>query len=76
MKTREDAVRQLERIRRLLLRKCYFDKNGNLVVKHVNKRYERACKAFEKMFGELPTMLEVESICYPKINQNWNYKSK
>lgn len=76
MKTREDAVRQLERIRRLLERKCYFDKNGNLVAKHVNERYKRACKAFEKEFGELPTILEIEQTCYPKINQDWNYKNK
>ena len=65
-KTRIAAVKQLERIRKGLEKRCSLNRCGNLVTPNeIKTRYESACNAFVRMFGELPTLRETALVCYP-----------
>jgi len=65
-KTRIAAVKQLERIRRGLEKRCSMNRYGDLITPNeIKMRYEGACNAFVRMFGELPTLKETALVCYP-----------
>ena len=65
-KTRAAAVQQLESIRKQLQKKCYFTISGVIVSpSEAQKRYERVCAIFRRIYGELPTLREIAAICYP-----------
>ena len=69
-KSRIDAIKQLERIRRELGKKCYFNNAGCLITSHVDKIYEKACTAFKKLYGNLPTYNDIFTICYNRDRRN------
>lgn len=76
MKSRKEAVLQLERIRTGLEKKCVMIVGNLHTPLLVKSRYDRACSAFRNMFGDLPTLGEIALVCYPNSMYARNLKKR